>query len=112
MSNCGCGPNQDLLQQLRDDPRNIKNWQLAWAVGIKCSQFLFVRNNANSKWHRVELIQAPNCVVWVCRDGVGTANIVDETCWSFDPTQTTFPPFQIDTVGELRYGKSKTDFQN
>jgi len=105
-------PNLDLLQQLRDNPRDIRNWQLAWSAGVRCSRFLFVRNNENSKWHRVELVQAPNCIIWVCYDRAGSSTLPDEYCWSFDPTTTTFPPFQLDTVGEVRYGKTKQDFQN
>lgn len=105
-------PNLDYLQKLRDDPRNINNWQLAWSSGLRCSRFLFVRNDAIAKWLRVELVQSPNCVVWVCRDQAGSSTIQDETCYHFDPAQTTFPPFQLDTVGEVRYGRSKTDFQN
>ena len=104
--------NLDFLQKLKDDPRNINNWQLAWSSGLRCGRFLFVRNNENSKWCRIELVQSPNCIIWACREQAGSATIQDETCWSFDPTKTTFPPFQLDTVGEARYGKTKTDFQN
>jgi hypothetical protein len=105
-------PSLDYLQQLKDDPRDIRNWQLAWSAGIRCSRFLFVRNNADAPWLRVELVQAPNCVVWVCKDRPGSVNISDENCYTFDPATTTFPPFQLTTVGEVRYGRSKTDFQN
>lgn len=105
------GPNIDILTQLKDDPRDIRYWQAAWASAIKACRFLFVRNNANASWHRVELVKAPDCIVWVCKEGAAQG-ISDENCWSFDPSKTTFPPYQLDTVGEVRYGSSKLDFQN
>lgn len=105
------GPKLDILQQLQDNPRDVRLWQVAWSTALKACRFLFVRNNSSAPWHRVELVQAPNCIVWVCKEGP-TTGISDENCWSFDPSKTTFPPYQLDTVGEVRYGTSKTDFQN
>ena len=96
-------------ERLKTDPRDIKLWQAVWGEAARKCMFLFVRNNSSSDWVRVELVQAPNCVVWICSDNPGS---LDEVCYSFDPAKTTYPPFMLDTRGECRFGRTKTDFRN
>ncbi len=95
--------------RLKENPRDIKLWQAVYGEAVRRGQVVFVRHGPKSKWVRVEFVQAPNCVVWICPDTPGT---VDDTCYQFDPSQTTFAPFRLDTVGECRFGEGKTDFKN
>ena len=96
-------------ERLKGNPRDIKLWQAVWAEAVRSSQFLFVRSNPRAKWVRVELVQAPNCVVWICPQTPGN---IDDVCYSFDPAKSTYPPFMLDTQGECRFGRGKTDFRN
>lgn len=99
----------DPISQLKANPRDIRYWQAALGEARKRGCQLFVRQSPIAKWVRVELVQAPNCVVWIVMEGT---NITDENSFSFDPSKTTFPPYNLDTTGEVRFGSYKTDFQN
>ncbi len=96
-------------EHLQEDPRDIKRWQVVCGQARKSWLFLFVRTNTRAKWVRVELVQSPNCVIWICPDTPGT---VDDTCYQFDPTKTTFPPYMLDTIGECRFARNRDDFFN
>jgi hypothetical protein len=96
-------------ERLKDDPRDIRIWQAVWGEAARQGKFVFVRTSSTALWVRVELVQSPNCVVWMCPDRPGGP---DEVCYAFNPMDTTYPPFMLDTSGECRFGKTKTDFRN
>jgi len=96
-------------ERLKEDPRDIKLWQAVWGQARKSGLFLFVRSNENAQWVRVELVQAANCVIWICPDTPGS---VDDKCFSFDPSKTTYPPYLLDTTGECRFARGHGDYLN
>ena len=95
--------------RLKEDPRDIKLWQAVRGEAVRRGMVLFVRNSPTADWVRVELVQAPNCVVWICPETPGN---IDDVCYSFDPAKSTYPPFMLDTQGECRFGRTRTDFRN
>lgn len=106
----GCGSGNGFgCEKLKEDPRDIKLWQAVWAEATSQGSFVFVRSSSIAMWVRVELVQAANCVVWMCPDRPGGP---DEYCYEFNPMTSTYPPFMLDTTGECRFGSDKLDFRN
>lgn len=98
-----------IFDPLIADPRDIRNWQRAVGLSRRRGRFVFVRSGPTAPWFFVRLVQSANCVIWICSDRPGEA---DEVCFQMDPLTTTFPPFMLDTVGEVRFGVSSRDFRN
>lgn len=98
------------FDKIQEDPTDIRNWQIALAEARCRGKHLFVRNSPDHPWFRVDLVQSPNCVVWISREN--SIHVGDTTSYEFDPAVTTFSPFLLDGIGEIRFGDTAVDFRN